>query len=171
MENNEVALCPIAGYSILTGPEALKWLVDGNMISIGGSVEYKLDSKTGKLFRHVMFGDDVESNIELGHVVLRSWYAKHPFDVRKLMKEQPNEWVGAFFSENFVDDHRLMRIGFSAELMSAIALPFDNLQNFIGFTGPFERVTAFELDHSFSLDDVPKSYIAQCTNTLIHSEE
>lgn len=170
MENNEVTLCPMEGYNILTGPEALKWLVGGNMISIGGSVEYKLDFKTGKLFRHVMFGDDIESNIELGHVVLRSWYAKHPFDVRKLMKEQPNEWVGAFFSENLVDDNRLMRIGFSTELMSAIALPFDSHQNIIGFTGPFERVTAFELDQSFSLDDVPKFKNTQCTNTLIHSE-
>lgn len=147
-------LLPEEGFDIINGTEALKRLVDGKMISIGGDVQFKLDFSNGNLLKHDIHGADTVSNITLQNVLKMQWYVKHPFDARKVMREQPDKWVAAYREVDFFEDEHWMKVGFSTDWMSAVAVPFDFEGEIVGSDHDFVRPNSMNLDDCIDINDL-----------------
>ena len=89
------------------------------------------------------------SDIVLNEFLETDWYIPKPFDVRQVMLDRPNEWVGAYNDER----GKWIQVGFDSVSMRPI-------KAYHGYTGLVEgakaqQATSFELDNCILIEDVP----------------
>lgn len=136
-------------YEKIDGREALKRLLNGEIVYSCESERYRLDPN-GHLY-HIPnpTHNEILSFVSIQDILSVNWYVP-TFDVRQAMFDRPNEWVAAYNDER----GKWIQVGFDTVSMRPIKAYYGYSGLVKGATA--QQATSFELDACIPIEDVPE---------------
>lgn len=108
----------LSKYKRIYGSEVVERLLSGEHLFTEDGTEWHYDELLWCRKDDQCFSGDTPFN----RLVNDFWYIIKPFDVREVMRERPNEWVGKFKTK----ENDWIKVGFDESRFSAIGIALDS---------------------------------------------
>ena len=140
----------------IDGIQAIKLFLEGERLLSEGGIEFRIDPTFNKLY-YKPWAHECLSDLSFNDIAASDWYIKKPFDVRAEMLARPNEWVGAFKSDN----DKWYKTGFDSSEMSAVAAQVGQKETRPVYSDDHVYLMSqAEIDKCIPIEDVPKEELS-----------